>query len=61
MEGQKIKSCIIEAGLKVWQVADEYGCNDGNFSRKLRHDFSEADTERVLAIIAKLKETAKTD
>lgn len=41
--------------LKIWQVAYEFGCTDGNFSRKLRRDFSEADTEKVLSIIEKLK------
>lgn len=55
MSGAEIKEKIIAAGLKIWQVAYEFGCTDGNFSRKLRRDFSEADTEKVLSIIEKLK------
>ena len=55
MTGAEIKERILKAGLKVWQVADAYGCTDGNFSRKLRHTFSDSDTEKVLSIIEKLK------
>lgn len=59
MKGAEIKNRILAAGLKLWQVADKFGCTDGNFSRKLRKDFSEADTEKVLSIIAELKAEAK--
>lgn len=55
MSGTEIKKRILAAGLKIWQVAYAFGCTDGNFSRKLRRDFSDADTERVLSIIEKLK------
>ncbi|MBR1531724.1 MAG: hypothetical protein IJ643_06670 [Eubacterium sp.] len=54
ISGAEIKQRILEAGLKLWQVADAYGCCDGNFSRKLRKDFSAADTEKVLKIIDEL-------
>lgn len=55
MSGAEIKERILAADLRVWQVADAFGCTDGNFSRKLRKDFSDADTDRVLSIIDKLK------
>lgn len=55
MSGAEIKAIIKAAGLKLWQVAKEFGMNDGNFSRKLRNDFSDEDTEKVLNIIEKLK------
>lgn len=55
MSGTEVKKRILAAGLKIWQVAYAFGCTDGNFSRKLRRDFSDADTERVLSIIEKLK------
>lgn len=55
MSGAEIKERILAAGLRVWQVADAFGCTDGNFSRKLRRDFSDADTEKVLSIIEHLK------
>ena len=55
MSGSEIKASIKAAGLKLWQVAKEMGMNDGNFSRKLRNDFSDEDTEKVLNAIEKLK------
>lgn len=55
MTGAEIKRLILDSGLKIWQVADAYGCTDGNFSRKLRHPFNESDTEKVLSIIEELK------
>ena len=55
MSGAEIKQIIKASGVKLWQVADEFGVTDGNFSRKLRHDFNESDTEKVLSIIDRLK------
>lgn len=55
LTGKEIRVLILASGFKLWQVAERFGCTDGNFSRKLRHDFSEADSERVLAIIELLK------
>ena len=55
MSGKEIRQIIIVSGLKLWQVAERFGCTDGNFSRKLRHDFNEADTKRVLDIVENLK------
>lgn len=55
MSGAEVKKRILAAGLKIWQVAYVFGVTDGNFSRKLRKDFSEEDTEKVLSIIEKLK------
>lgn len=57
MTGAEIKATILDAGLKLWQVADKFGCTDGNFSRKLRKNFSEADTKKVLQIIDELKKS----
>jgi len=59
MNGAEIKQKILAAGLKIWQVADKFGCTDGNFSRKLRKEFSKADTEKVLSIIEELKAEAR--
>lgn len=55
MNGAEIKKRILAAGLKVWQVADAYGVADTTFSKYLRKPFSDADTEKVLAIIEQLK------
>lgn len=55
MSGAEIKKAILAAGLHIWQVAEAYGVNDSTFSRKLRHNFSTEDTEKVFSIIEKLK------
>ena len=55
MSGAEIKKRILAAGLKIWQVAYVFGVTDGNFSRRLRKDFSAEDTEKVLSIIERLK------
>ena len=55
MNGSEIKSKIIAAGLKVQEVAAEYGITQTSFSRKLRGSFSDDDTIKVLNIIERLK------
>ena len=54
MNGQDVKQRILDSGLKIWQVAYAFGITDGNFSRNLRKDFSEDDTNKVLQIIDEL-------
>lgn len=55
MTGREIKTLIVSAGLKNYAVAEKYGITETSFSRKLRGDFSEEDTEKVLSIIDELK------
>lgn len=54
MSGQEIKAMILASGLRCWQVADELGMQDSNFSRKLRKPFDEKAVAAVKAAIAKL-------
>ena len=56
MTGAEVKQLIQSAGLKCWQVAKCWGCNDGNFSRRLRKPFNDEEVNRVKAIIAELTE-----
>lgn len=55
MKGAEIKAKVIAAGLKLYEVAEEIGITETSFSRKLRKDFNEKDTEKVLKAIEKLK------
>ncbi len=59
MTGQEVKELIYSSGLRCWQVADELGMQDSNFSRKLRKPFDEKAVEAVKAAIAKLKAAQK--
>lgn len=43
----------------LWEVAQLYGCNDGNFSRKLRHELPEKEKKRICAIIEHIADNRK--
>lgn len=51
-----IREAARKAGIRLWEVAERYGCNDGNFSRKLRHELSKEQKETIHQIILDLSE-----
>lgn len=55
MNGAEIKEKIKAANIKLWQVAHALGITDATFSRKLRFDFNESETQKILAIIEELR------
>lgn len=56
---QEIRETAKRNGVKLWQIADKLGINDGNFSRKLRFELNEDEKNRILSIITELaKENA---
>ena len=55
MTGKKIRAEIVKSGVKIWEVAKAFGVADTTFSKYLRSDFNESDTERILKIIDDLK------
>ena len=60
MSGSEVKAMILESGLKLRQIADKLGMNDGNFSRRLRKNFSEAEVEKVKNAIQECKKTNRS-
>ena len=54
MKNNEIREEIKAANLRFWQVAEKFGLNDGNFSRKLRHELSDMDKAKIRAIIVEL-------
>ena len=46
-----IRTRAAERGVKLWQIAEKLGINDGNFSRKLRRELSESDKQQIFGII----------
>lgn len=56
MKNQDIRTEIKSAGLFFWQIADALGMNDGNFSRKLRHELPEEEKRRIREAIKTLRE-----
>lgn len=49
-----IREAAKKAGVCLWEVAEAYGMNDGNFSRKLRKELPQEKKEKILEIIDRL-------
>ncbi|HEU5139102.1 MAG TPA: hypothetical protein VFT51_03955 [Bacillales bacterium] len=56
---QDVREAIREAGLKQWQVADAYGLNEGNFSRRLRKELPLGEKQKIFAVIDEMKNEMK--
>lgn len=54
MANNNIRTRAKETGVKLWQVADKLGINDGNLSRKLRKELPESEQTKILNIINEL-------
>ena len=59
MNNAEIRNEAKKAGVKLWQIAEKLGMNDGNFSRKLRKELSSEEKAKIRAIIAELKEVSE--
>lgn len=59
MSNTEIRRKAKENGVHLWRIADALGITDGNFSRKLRKELSEAEKEQIFKIIDDLKERDK--
>ena len=46
-------------GVYLWEVAQVYGCNDGNFSRKLRKELPKSEKSIIRGIIKGIAENRK--
>lgn len=53
---KQIRDAARDAGIRLWQVAERLGINDGNFSRKLRRELPPSECEKVLNIIQELSQ-----
>ena len=47
----EIRMAAKNAGIRLWQIAERFGVNDGNFSRKLRHELPPKKKKKILNII----------
>ena len=54
MHNKEIRAAAKNAGICLWEVAEAYGINDGNFSRKLRKELPQEEKDKIRAIIDKL-------
>ena len=51
MKNSEIRAYAKQKDVLLWQIADRLGINDGNFSRKLRHELPDEEKERIRNII----------
>lgn len=49
-----VRQAAASAGVRLWQIANEIGLNDGNFSRKLRKELPEEEKRKIFGIIERL-------
>ena len=59
MNNMKIREEAKQAGVYLWEIAERWGCNDGNFSRKLRRELPEDEQEKIIAIIEEVAREKK--
>lgn len=59
MENVKIRDAAKQAGVYLWEIAERFGCNDGNFSRKLRRELPEDEQKKIMFIIADIAREKK--
>ena len=59
MQNADIRTAAKNADVKLWQIADKLGINDGNFSRRLRRELPQEEKEKIFGIIAALTKEAK--
>lgn len=50
----EIRAAAKRTGVRLWQIAERVGVNDGNFSRKLRRELPPDEREKILTIINEL-------
>ena len=50
----EIREKAKQAGVCLWEVAEVYGMNDGNFSRKLRRELPQEEKQNIMEIIDRL-------
>ena len=58
MTNKEIRETAKKSSVYLWQIADELGITDGNFSRKLRKELPENEKNKILGIIEKLSKGA---
>ena len=57
----EIRQAAKNKGVNLWQVADVMKISDITLSRRMRHELSDGDKERILAIIAEIAADSGTE
>ena len=54
--GSEVRKYIVDHGVLLWKVAEKFGLTDSNFSRKLRHSFTNEEYQKIICAVEELKE-----
>lgn len=54
MKNLQIRTAAKTKGVKLWQIADALCISEPTLTRKLRHELSDDETAKILAIIDRL-------
>ena len=52
----EVRLAAKEATVPMWAVAERLGVSEPTWTRRLRHEFSDAEREKILAIIRDISE-----
>lgn len=58
---QNIRNAARKSGVYLWQIAEAFGMQGFNFSRKLRHELPEEEQQRIFEIIRSIAKENNND
>lgn len=61
MANEKIKAHANEMNVRLWMVAMKMGITDSYFSRKLRKEFSEEESSKIMHYIDEIAREKETE
>jgi AraC-like DNA-binding protein len=56
MANQNLKFYAQGKGVRLWQVAEKFGVSESYFSRKLRREFSEEESDKFRTFVDEIAE-----
>ena len=51
---EAVRAAALSSGVRLWELAQRLGMNDGNLSRKLRVELPTGEQEELIAIVAQI-------
>ena len=61
MNNIEIRTALLEAGMKKWELADRLGIPDSSLSRKLRKEIQGDEKQKILKIIHDFRKDGNND
>ena len=54
LKNEGVREAAKLKGVLLWQIADKLGISDNSFSRKLRHELTQEEQEKIKLMIEEL-------